>query len=210
MKITVDYREQRSGIVELLQQHCDIEIGCLPCGDYRIGDHTLVERKTARDFLLSIIDLRLFNQIKHLKNTPYRTTLLIEGDPSKTDLDFSPQAVKGALLSCQVIWQLPIIFSTSMKDTAGILVNIGRQMEKHNDVVILRAGYRPRRLRTRQLYFLQGLSGVGPKLAKRLLEHFGTPRNVLKATVEELAAVRGIGKERAALIREVVDVHSHI
>jgi len=205
MRITADYREQRSGLVELLEEHCEIEIRSLPCGDYRINNHILVERKTSRDFLLSIADLRLFDQIRRLKGTSYRTVLIVEGNPYRTDLDFTPEAIKGTLLSCQVVWQLPVIFTRSVAETAETLLTIGRQSQKNADTVLLRAGYRPRRLRTRQLYFLQGLPGVGPALAKRLLEHFKTPQSVLKSTSEELAAVRGIGKEKAASIRKVLD-----
>ncbi len=205
MRITVDYRERSSGLVELLEKHCEVEIGSLACGDYRINNHILVERKTARDLLLSIIDHRFFRQIRRMKNLFYRTLLIVEGDPFRTDLKVPPEAVKGALLSCQVIWQMPVIFSTSTKDTAEILMNMGRQIEKHNDVVLLRGGYRPRRLRTRQLYFLQGLTGVGPILAKRLLEHFGSPRNVLNSTEAELSAVEGVGNGRASAILEVLD-----
>lgn len=210
MKITADFRERRSGLVKLLHQHCEVEIGSLPSGDYRINNHVLAERKTARDFLLSLIDLRLFNQIKRLKNTSYRTLLIIEGDPFNTDLDFPHEAIKGALLSCQVVWQLPVHFTGSVEETADTLLTIGRQDQKNQDEVLLRGGYRPRRLRTRQLYFLQGLPGVGPTLAKRLLEHFGSPRNVLNSTGEELAAVKGIGVERAHVMREVLDGHSQI
>lgn len=205
MKITVDYRERRSGLVELLQHHCVVEIDSLTCGDYRINDSVLIERKTARDLLLSIIDQRLFSQIRRMKNLSYRTLLIVEGDPFRTDLDFSPAAIKGALISCQVIWQLPVLFTRSVEETAGTLVTIGRQMEKHDDVILLRGGYRPRRLQTRQLYFLQGLPGVGPTLAKRLLEYFGVPKSILDSTEVELAAVRGIGAQRAALIREILD-----
>ena len=67
MKITVDYRERRSGLVELLEKHCHVETGSLVCGDYRINDQILIERKTARDLLLSIVDHRFFNQIRRLK-----------------------------------------------------------------------------------------------------------------------------------------------
>jgi len=210
MRITADYRERRSGLVELLQQHCEIEICSLHCGDYRINNHVLVERKTGKDFLLSLIDLRLFNQIKRLKNTSYRTALIIEGNPFKTDLDFPPEAIKGALLSCQVVWQLPVLLTHSTIETAETLLSIGRQDQKNSDVVMLRGGYRPKKLRSRQLYFLQGLPGVGASLAKRLLDHFGAPRNVLNSTNEELAAVRGIGKERARVIREVLDEYFQI
>lgn len=205
MRITIDYRERRSGLIELLKERCCVEIGSLPCGDYQINNQVLVERKTARDLLLSIADHRFFNQIRRLKNLSYRTLVIVEGDPFNTDLDFSSEAINGAILSCQVVWQLPVLFTHSVDETAHTLLAIGRQLEKHDDVILLRGGYRPRRLRTRQLYFLQGLPGVGPVLALRLLEHFGSPGSVLRSSEEELAEVKGLGKGKALRIKEVLD-----
>ena len=82
---------------------------------------------------------------------------------------------------------------------------IGRQDETHMDVVPLRGGYRPKRLKTRKLYILQGLPAVGPMLAKRLMEHFGSVSRVMNAKVNELMKVDGIGKSSAEKIREVLE-----
>ena len=82
---------------------------------------------------------------------------------------------------------------------------IGRQEETYSDVVPLRGGYRPKRLKSKQLFILQGLPGVGPMLAKRLKAHFGTVSRVMSATVKELTKVEGIGENSANKIREVLD-----
>lgn len=205
MRLIVDYRERKSGLIELLKDSFEIEIGNLPCGDYLINERVLVERKTARDFLISIIDLRLFRQAHRLQDNPLKSILLIEGDPFQTDLDFTPEVIRGTLLSLAAIWQLPVIFSTTKEETRDILITISQQDTKNCDVLLLRGGYRPRRLRTRQLYLLQGLPGIGPVLARRLLEHCGTPVDVMKASEEELAAVKGINTGKARTIRDVLD-----
>jgi len=44
-----------------------VKIAKLSYGDYIINDKITIERKTADDFLLSIIDRRLFNQLSNLK-----------------------------------------------------------------------------------------------------------------------------------------------
>ena len=73
------------------------------------------------------------------------------------------------------------------------------------DVVPLRGGYRIKRLKSKQLYILQGLPKVGPKLAKRLLRHFKSVSKVMNASVRALTEVDGIGKISAERIREVLD-----
>ncbi|MBW1689794.1 MAG: hypothetical protein DRG87_00360 [Deltaproteobacteria bacterium] len=206
MKIRVDYREKASGLVDLLEKE-DIfaEVKKVPYGDYVINDSITIERKTAKDFLVSIIDGRLFNQLSNLKKHCRRPVLLIEGNPYKTELNFDPMAIKGALLSAQAVWYIPVIFSRSKEDTRDILLMIGRQDEAYMDVVPLRGGYRPKRLKSKQLYLLQGLPQIGPLLAKRLIEHFRSVSHVMNASVKELTEVDGIGKVSAEKIREVLD-----
>ena len=51
---------------------------------------------------------------------------------------------------------------------------------------------------------LQGLSGVGPERAKRLLDEFGSVESVLTASMDDLRAVDGIGLTTAKSIRWVV------
>ncbi len=206
MKITVDYREEASGLIDLLKnEDISIEVKKVPYGDYIINDSITIERKTARDFLVSIIDGRLFNQLSNVKKYCTNPILLVEGNPYKTDLNFDPMAIKGALISAQVIWYIPVIFSRSKEDTRDIFLMIGNQEETYIDVVPLRGGYRPKRLKSKQLYLLQGLPQVGPMLAKRLIERFRSVSNIINASIEQLIEVEGIGRVSAERIREVLD-----
>ncbi len=56
----------------------------------------------------------------------------------------------------------------------------------------------------RKLYMLQGLPGVGPALANRLLLEFGSVERVITADRGMLVRVRGIGPKKAQRIRNVV------
>lgn len=206
MKIVVDYREKASGLIDLLEnEDIHIQTRKISHGDYIINDSITIERKTSRDFLLSVIDGRLFNQLSNLKKHCPNPIVLIEGNPYQTDLDFDPNAIKGALLSSQVIWYIPIVYSRSKEDTRDILLMIGKQDETHTDVVPLRSGYRPKRLKSRQMFILQGLPQVGPRMAKRLLKYFGSVSKVMNATTQDLMKVEGIGEVSAEKIRLVLD-----
>jgi Fanconi anemia group M protein len=131
--------------------------------------------------------------------------LLIEGNPFETDLQFDPMAIKGALVSTQAIWYIPIVSSESIEETKNIFLMMGRQVQTCSDVVPLRGGYRPKRLKSRQLYILQGLPQVGSTVAGRLLEHFGSVSKIMQASIEELMRVEGIGKVSAKKIRDILD-----
>ena len=206
LKITVDYRETASGLTDLLKNSdALVEITKLSYGDYIINDAITIERKTAKDFLISIIDGRLFNQLSNLKKFCNHPILLIEGNPYETDHNFDRMAIKGAIVSTQTIWYMPVIFSRTKEDSRDILLMISRQLGTCIDVVPLRGGYRPKRIKSKQLYLLQGFPQVGPKLAKRLILHFKSVSKVMNAPVQALTEVDGIGIISAQKIREVLD-----
>ena len=204
--IEIDYRERDIGIPEILRKsNIMVEEKKLFIGDYLINKHIAVERKTTRDFAISIIDGRLFSQASRLKRYAEVQLMVIEGtDLFYTGYEIDPQAIKGAIVSLSVSWQIPLIFSKSPEGTAEILVMAGIQDVKYRDEILKRAGRRPRRLLTRKLFLLQGLPGIGPKIAKRMLEHFGSVEKIIAASEHEISCVEGIGRKKASMIREVV------
>ena len=206
LKITVDYREKKSGIVDLLKDKgAVVDVKRVPYGDYMIDGEITIERKTAKDFLVSIIDGRLFSQLSNLKKSCINPMLLIEGNPYRTNMQFDQMAIKGALISTSAIWYVPVIFSCNKEDTSDILMTISKQVKAHIGVAPLRGCYRPKRLKSKQLYILQGLPQIGPVLAKRLIQHFESVANVMNASLDDLTKVDGIGKVSAQKIREVMD-----
>lgn len=206
VEIQADYREHSSGLIELLREEgIPVEVRHLSHGDYVINESITVERKTARDFLVSILDGRLFRQLSNLKKYSPNPIMIIEGNPFQTDIRFDRRAVQGALVSIQAIWYVPALFSRSIEETRDIFAMIGRQDKEQAGVVPLRGGYRPRRLTSRQLFILQGLPRVGPTAAKRLLRRFKSVSRVMRASMDELMEVEGIGKESARAIRTTLD-----
>ena len=51
-----------------------------------------------------------------------------------------------------------------------------------------------------QEFIVGNLPGIGPKLAKSLLKHFGSVKAISNAEVKELVKVEKIGKKKAELI----------
>ena len=206
MIIAADDREKSSGIIDLLKEAgIDVIVRRLSCYDYIINEEIGVERKTGRDFLISIMDGRLFRQARVMKRTLPRPIFLIEGNPFEIDMDFRPESIRGVILSLQIIWYIPVLFSKSKEDTCQILRFIGEQDHRKANLVKLRHGYRPKKLISRQLYMLQGFPKIGPLMAKRMLEHFGNVRKVMTADRDALLEIEGIGKSTADTIRNILD-----
>jgi Fanconi anemia group M protein len=172
-------------------------------GDYSIDERVVVERKTYADFATSLVDGRLFLQAAALARNPHRPVILLEGPPPPRVPNVHPHALKGAVVSLAVMWRLPVLYARDPEDSLRILRDLAHQASRAEGV-LRRYDRKPKRLASRRLYMLQGLSGVGPALAHRLLLEFGSVERVITASEGALMRVRGVGSKKAARIRELV------
>lgn len=118
--------------------------------------------------------------------------------------DVHPHALKGAIVSLAVMWRLPVIHSRDPEDSLRVLRFLAQQLTRTDGGILRRYDRKPKRLASRKLYMLQGLPGVGPALANRLLAQFGSIEQVVVAHEKALTHVRGVGCRKAALIRALV------
>ena len=118
LNISVDYREKISGIVSLFNSRgFAVRVKKLPFCDYIINNEIGIERKTAKDFVVSIVDGRLFSQAALMKRKLVRPIFILEGNPFETSMNMNGAAIQGAMISIQVTWRIPIIHSRSLEDT---------------------------------------------------------------------------------------------
>jgi four helix bundle suffix protein len=205
--IAADDREHKSEVIESLSQIEDVDLTIcrLSMGDYRIDHRLVVERKTLKDFAISIIDGRLFKQMIRLANSDSKAVLIIEGIASDiAELGMTRESMQGALITVSLILGIPVLRSKNPSETARLMVYIGRQMESMAIGGVQRHGYRPKGKRKRQLFILQGLPGVGPGRAARLLNHFGSVEAAISASSSEIQSVNGFGQGVADKIRWAV------
>ena len=205
--IIADDREHKSKVIQSLFQieNVDLTIQRLTIGDYQIDDRLLVERKTLKDFAISIIDGRLFKQMIRLANSKSEGVLIIEGTAGDiADLGITREALQGALITVSLILGIPVLRSKDPSETAKLIVFIARQIESMARGGLQRHGYKPKNNRKRKLFILQGLPGVGPERAERLLAKFGSVEAAISASSSQLQSVDGIGKCIADKIRWVV------
>jgi ERCC4-type nuclease len=113
--------------------------------------------------------------------------------------------MQGALISVSLFYGLPVMRARDAAETARLLVYLGRQMRQFVRGGLPRPGYRPKGKRARQLFLLQGLPGVGPERADRLLGRFGSVRAIAVASAVDLEGIEGIGATTAAKIRWAFD-----
>ncbi|MBC8320125.1 MAG: hypothetical protein H8E34_05320 [Bacteroidetes bacterium] len=202
--IIADNREKNSGVPLLLTNNdIDVKMEQLFVGDYMIDEDIVIERKTNTDFVLSIINGHLFDQCARLRKTGKLPLIIVEGNPFKTSHNIKPEAIKGALLAVNLSWQIPIIRSSGKEDTARLIIMASKQ-QRNPPVFIRRKGKKPKNIRSHPSYFIQGLPGVGPALAQKLLEHFKSIEKIVAANISSLRKVEGIGKTKADQLYEFI------
>ncbi len=207
INIIADDREHKSEVIKSLMgiENVEVCIRRLSMGDYQVEKRVIVERKTLKDFAISIIDGRLFKQMIRLANSNSIGVLILEGTAIDTvDLGMTRAAMQGALITVSLILGIPVLRSKDTSETAKLIVFIARQIESMAGGGMQRHGYRPKTKRKRQLFILQGLPGVGPEKAERLLAMFGSVEAAISASSSELQSVDGIGEGIADKIKLAV------
>ncbi len=203
IEIVADDREPVDGVIAFLRAFEQVAIRRrrLSLGDYQVDDRLIVERKTTRDFAVSIVDGRLFKQMIRLASSSFAGALILEGTGGGVDQSrVAREALQGALITTSLILGIPVLRSADASETARLMVFAARQLAASARGGVHRFGYRPKGRRKRQLFILQGLPGVGPGRAARLLQAFGSVKGVVTASRSELQAVHGIGKSVASRI----------
>jgi len=205
-RIVIDDRERKSGIPELIKKiGINVEIKTLQVGDYIVSPETVVERKSIQDFMSSIFDGRLFDQCNRLKENFQFPIILLEGNVDEIeDIMENPFVFYGAMSTIVIDFKIPIIPTPNASDTAKLLVAMCSRKESTNGHYLKKIK-KSTDIEKQQLSVLSSLPGVGEKTAIRMLEKFGTPLQVLGASVTDLSKVSGLGNERAKKIKKMLN-----
>jgi len=206
VRIVVDERERSSQVVvELSNLGASLQFDTIEVGDYILSEDIAVERKTSKDFASSIVDGRLFEQAKQLKDTFLSPVLLLEGSDLLTESGLHPNALRGALISIMFDYGIPILQVPTPQEAAMYLFRIAqREQVEHKRFPRVREARKPLSIKESQLYLLSGLPHVEKTTAGKLLKKFGSPLKVFNKSAAELMEVEGIGKIKANKIREVL------
>ncbi|HUR61245.1 MAG TPA: DEAD/DEAH box helicase [Candidatus Thermoplasmatota archaeon] len=203
-KVLFDHREQSGAVVRHLHEMgCTLEARQLDIADFILSDRVAVERKTCADFVDSLVDGRLFEQMRQLKSYP-RPFLVLEGESLHGHRSLSPEAILGAVASVTVDYGIPILQTRDGLETARFLhAAAKREQEREGRKLAVRPG-KPASDEELRLFLVCGLPGISEVLGQRLLEAFGTPERVFAASAQELSEVEGIGGAKASEIRRIL------
>lgn len=204
--VYVDTREGNSKVIRALDTiGVKVKVNTMAVADYQVSEEVAIERKTAKDFVDSIVDKRLFKQARMMMEEFKKPIMILEGDDFYSGF-INPNAIRGAMTSIALDYGISIIPTRTAEDTAAMLKRIAiREQKGEKRSIQIRTERKPQNLWEQQLFIIESLPGIGPVHAKRLLEHFGSVKAVLEADEKKLQEVEGIGKKTAKNIREVVE-----
>ncbi|MBS3099775.1 hypothetical protein J4463_00990 [Candidatus Pacearchaeota archaeon] len=192
-EILIDDREKNALVAsELVRLGCQINFVHLEVGDYIVKE-VIIERKTIGDFLSSMINKRMESQLDTLMQYENKEKLLIIEGTDEKDLyssGINENAVRGFILSILLKRKIPIIFTKDYEDTAEFIKVLYNKKENSSEksANLKRKSRNPKE---QTQYIIESFPGIGPKNAKKLLEHFGSIKNIINASKEELEKVIG-------------------
>jgi len=214
--VVYDTREGRTFVVRYLKEFKDISlvVKMLDIGDYLVQSEKgtiAIERKTATDFLNSISDGRIFEQIEALKEYD-DARIILEGGiftHAKMKACYTIDTLGKALntrfksrTQPRTVWAtrffvnphsltsifrkiqdegIKIIPSGSAYDTADLLHFWATYAEEREKQILIKRKPKTEDDFLNQIFVVASLPGIGGKQAEALLKTFGTPLHVFSA-----------------------------
>ncbi|MHA2325949.1 MAG: ERCC4 domain-containing protein, partial [Promethearchaeota archaeon] len=156
----------------------------LDIADIVITGEVAIERKEGFDFVSSIMDNRLFEQLLRLKDSYKYPILILEGLNDKVfeNTGMKISSIYGALSYISYKLGISVIPTRNIEDTALVIERIAyREQIKDNMPLLSRKAPKEMAKKERRSFIIEGLVDIGPKKAKTLIERYRTPYEVFRA-----------------------------
>jgi Fanconi anemia group M protein len=211
LTVKIDAREKNTkDLAQLFEVHNDVacvQVEELAVGDIVVDDQVVFERKRPKDFIGSIQDNRLDDQIDRMYNTfgPENSYVNVLGKMQ----DFSQlyhtnmpeEAVLGFIGSMAARWQMVPFFVQFVDREVELITRVARKHEEKSDRIVRSPENTPsRKDDDYYMKMILQLEGIGRKTAKQIRKKFTTPIELIVATQEELQHVDGVGEKTAKSI----------
>ncbi|XP_064421223.1 Fanconi anemia group M protein [Latimeria chalumnae] len=203
--VLVDSREISSGPEVLsylkIQYGIKAEVCSLNGCDYIVSNRMAVERKLLSEFANSMNKNKLVESIHHLKGMFERICIIVEKDRIKLgDASRICQRTKyyDSILSALITAGIRILFSSSQKDTAGLLAEL-IQVEHRKDASI-KVPLEAQGLKQQILQFYLSIPDISYITALNLCHRFTSISQMVNSSVEKISACAQISYHKAEKI----------
>lgn len=196
INITCDKKEAERGLIEVIERSPGVQVYVedMDVGDYLIGDRTILDRKTAAEFVAASVNRKLFTEIALMKERFDQVVMLIEGDPFGTRSFVEAESLVEALAWLTILSGVQTVISNTPEHSAHLVATMARYRQHglgHQQP--LRHSAPPPAPAVLTRYVLEGLPGVTANTASILAKRFGSLRKLASANLEEIQDTHGIG-----------------
>lgn len=200
MRVIMDDREPEV-IERLLRRNgVFVERKRIEVADYLIGMNVCVERKTLEDFLRSIYDGRIFDQVEAMMSCCDKLIVIVENSYELEDRAKPHYLGALAYLSLRGV---SVIHLNDREETAAFLSYLARKVEGDRPSTIpVRRRRRPKAYEEAYSVLLS-FPSIGPKSAEKLMSEFKNLREIFNADFSKLKAI--IGESKARKLRDVLN-----
>lgn len=210
MTVVIDSNEPPSMRMFAINECEETEVTDLPCGDFIVGGHYIIERKTFDDYIgrLTTDAVSIWDQLDAISAEAQTSTatpaLIIEGNWSGIHSNINPASVVGSFVTV-ADRGVHIIPTPGKQKTASMLASMERAANESGESEPVSVRQSPSISDSeRPQHIVEGLPGVSAKRAQALLSEFETVGAVFAASEDALTTVDGIGAKTASNIRAAI------
>ncbi|MEM4259713.1 MAG: DEAD/DEAH box helicase [Candidatus Woesearchaeota archaeon] len=206
LTIYADFREKGSGIINKLSDlGIKINMEKLDVADYVLSKRVAVEFKTKEDFVNSIIDGRLLQQMKSLRKYE-KPLLIIQGEEDIYSIRKVHQnSILGMLATISIDFAIPILFTKNYIESARLIAVIAKREADEDERGFTLHTAKPLTIKEQQEYVVSSFPGIGAELNKPLLKKFKSIKKIVNASGEQLQSIEQIGPKKAKTLKELFE-----
>jgi len=229
MKLVIDSREH-SELTDFVIEECNSlniqhEKQWLEVGDYIFND-VCFEAKSTFDFLQSIMNKRLWNQLDNMDREFQNNVVILYGTfsdafnrykehakfggPIKTQWTMLKRKFDGAIGRIILDLDASILWVNDAKTAARMIAVVAKMQPIDRNVYVPRMIKKKISTDDLRIDVLMGIKGISEKKAKSLIKKFGSLMEIGEATVDEISEIKGFGKTLASRLIEVLNSEEKI
>lgn len=228
-KIVVDFREQHNNsdtacmITKLDELKIPYSKEMLPVGDYVVentitGDKCVVERKTVDDFVLSVLNGRLMQEVEKMNETYSRSFLIIEGSWTQYYKDrailqkrkfvrnvnaFTVNHRLGVMASISARTSTKIIQTDNQEQTIQLLISLAGKL---TDGKVFTAPSFKRAKTEEKIYLnvLHSFPGISIEKAEKIIQKYHTWQDFTHHISNHTFELEGFGRKSIEMFEKFI------
>ncbi len=165
--LIADYREEE--IINLIKNVKVIKEN-LPVGDFIVGN-VLLERKTENDFLKSIFDGRIFNQVEEALKNFEKLIIIVESEGFLLN-EKEQKIYYGMLARLLSLKNVSIIFTNSKEETALFLEKLCEKFFEKGEIYGIVRVKKNVKIKKQIENILMSFPGISIKTAQKIMKKF--------------------------------------